>query len=379
MEMREIQVKKETSWMIARFFMVTAAIVIIVWAIVTLFKLTYPFWIAALFAWMLKPLSRLLQRQFKFPPGLAALTSLLIGLSIFGGIITGLTFLIIDGIQRFADRAPTWMEDAFHNIQQFINQTILPAWREVSGAAEDFSKREGFSFNDGISEIGTQIGTALGQFAQKIADGLTQIVLSVPTFLVAFLFILLAIYFLGKDWERIINALRKSTPLVLYKKTHAFHQAMWIRVFGYLKAQFILMTVTGIIVFIGLSLLRIDGAVTLAIVVGIAEFLPYLGTGTILLPWSLYLLVTGSIGLSISLAVLYGVTMIVRQTIEPKVLSSSMNLNPIAVLVSLFAGLQLFGAVGLLFGPVLLVIIVILVDIGVAEDIKRFIRDGFSS
>ncbi|WP_158734962.1 sporulation integral membrane protein YtvI [Alteribacillus sp. YIM 98480] len=371
--------KKETGWMIARFFLVTAAIVIIIWAIVTLFKLTYPFWIAALFAWMLKPLSRLLQRQFKFPPGLAALTSLLIGLSIFGGIITGLTFLIIDGIQRFADKAPTWMEDAFHNIQQFINQTILPAWREVSGAAENFSRREGFSFNDGISEIGTQIGTALGQFAQKIADGLTQIALSVPTFLVAFLFILLAIYFLGKDWERMTNALRKYTPLVLYKKTHAFHQAMWIRVFGYLKAQFILMTVTGIIVFIGLSLLRVDGAVTLAIVVGIAEFLPYLGTGTILLPWSLYLLVTGSIGLSISLAVLYGVTMIVRQTIEPKVLSSSMDLNPIAVLVSLFAGLQLFGPVGLLFGPVLLVIIVILVDIGVAEDIKRFIRDGFSS
>ncbi|MFB4165541.1 sporulation integral membrane protein YtvI [Alteribacillus sp. JSM 102045] len=370
--------KKETAWMIARFFMVTAAVFIIIWTTITLFKLTYPFWIAALFAWMLKPLSHILQRKFKFPAGLAALTSLLIGLSIFGGIITGLTFLIIDGIQRFADKAPTWMEDAFRNIQQFINETILPAWREASGAAENFSKREGFSFNEGISEIGTQIGTALGQFAQKIADGLTSIVLSVPTFLVAFLFILLAIYFFGKDWEKITDSVRQHVPIKLYKKTHAFHQAMWIRVFGYLKAQFILMTVTGIIVFIGLSLLRVDGVVTLAIIVGIAEFLPYLGTGTILLPWSLYLLVTGSIGLSISLAILYGVTMIVRQTIEPKVLSSSMNLNPIAVLVSLFAGLQLFGAVGLLFGPALLVIIVILIDIGVIEDIKYFIKYGFT-
>ncbi|WP_091272308.1 sporulation integral membrane protein YtvI [Alteribacillus persepolensis] len=371
--------RKQTGWIIARFLLVIVFIITVIWALAVIFKLTYPFWIAAFFAWMLKPLSYLLQRKLKFPPGLAALTSLLVGLSVIGGIITGLTFLIIDGFQRFADQVPRWMEDTFHHIQQFINQTVLPVWREVSGAAESFSRREGFSLSDGISEIGTQIGTALGQYAQKIADGLTQIVLSVPTFLVAFLFILLAIYFLGKDWEKIAEVTRQRIPLLLYKRSHAFYQAMWVRVFGYFKAQFVLMTVTGIIVFIGLTLLRVKGAGTLAIIVGIAEFLPYLGTGTILLPWSLYLLITGSIGLSISLAVLYGVTMIVRQTIEPKVLSSSMNLNPLAVLVSLFAGLQLFGAVGLLLGPAILVIAVIFMDIGVMDDIKHFIKHGFQS
>ncbi|WP_026703320.1 sporulation integral membrane protein YtvI [Salibacterium aidingense] len=369
--------KKETAWMIARLLIVVAAITALVWIVITVFKLTYPFWLAALFAWMLKPLSAFLHHKAKFPRGIAALSALIIGLSIIGGIITGLTFLVIDGIQRFADYAPSWMEQAFTHIQQFINQTLLPIWREISGVADNLSEGEGFSFNDGISEIGSQIGTAIGQFAQRIADGLTQIVLQVPTFLVAFLFILLAIYFIGKDWEKMSQWCRQYIPDQVNKKFRAFYYAMWGRVFGYIRAQLILMMITGIIVFIGLSLLRVDGKITLAIIVGIAEFLPYLGTGTILLPWSLYLLLTGNIGLSISLAILYGITMVVRQTIEPKVLSSSMNLNPIAVLVSLFAGLQLFGAVGLLFGPVLLVLIVILIDIGVFYDLKQFIVHGF--
>ncbi|MDQ0300778.1 sporulation integral membrane protein YtvI [Salibacterium salarium] len=369
--------KKQTGWIIVRLFLVIVAVTVLLWTIMTVFKLTYPFWLAALFAWILKPLSSFLHRKARFPKGIAALTALLIGLSIIGGIITGLTFLVIDAVQRFADKAPSWMEQAFVNIQQFFNQTVFPVWQDIIGVADNLSEGDGFTFNDGISEIGTQIGTALGQFAQKIADGLTQIVINVPTFLVALLFILLSIYFIGKDWERIMEWFRKYIPSGVNKKIHAFHRAMWGRVFGYIRAQLILMFITGIIVFVGLSILQVDGKVLLAIIVGIAEFLPYLGTGTILLPWAVYLLVTGSIGLSISLAVLYSITMIVRQTIEPKVLSSSMNLNPIAVLVSLFAGLQLFGPVGLLFGPALLVLIVIFIDIGVFKDIKQFIIYGF--
>lgn len=123
--------------------------------------------------------------------------------------------------------------------------------------------------------------------------------------------------------------------------------------------------------------MRVEGAYWLAAVVGVAEFLPYLGTGTILIPWGVYLIITGNFGLGLGLLILYTITMIVRQIIEPKVLSSSMNLNPLAVLISLFAGLQMFGAVGLLAGPAILVLFIILWDIGVAKDISRFIRYGF--
>lgn len=374
-----MRLKKETGYQIGRFFLVVISIILLVWMSWTLFRLTYPFWLAAFFVWLFKPFSTVLTNKLKFPPGLAALTSLLIGLSLLGGILTGITYLVVGWVERFARNAPTWIEDAFRTIQDLLNETIWPIWQEISGAAQTISGDSEFSLRSGLAEVGAQIGSALGQFAERLADGLTQVALSVPTILVAFLFIILTIYFLGKDWERWSYYVREKLPHSVQEKMRSFHLSMRYRVFGYIKAQFTLMFITGFIVLIGLSIFQIKGAFTLAIIVGIAELLPYLGTGTILIPWAIYLLLTGDVGLGIGIAVLYTITMIVRQTIEPKVLSSSMNLNPLAVLISLFVGLQMFGAVGLFLGPAILVIIVILIDIGVGDDIIHFIKYGFKS
>lgn len=374
-----MRLKKETGYKIGRLFLVVIAITLFVWIAWTIIRFTYPFWLAAFFVWLFKPFSAIFIDKLKFPPGLAALTSLFIGLSLLGGVLTGITYLIVSWIERFAKKLPTWIEDAFWTVQDFINQTVWPIWQEISGAAETISDDSGFSLRSGLAEIGAQIGSALGQLAEKLADGLAQVALSVPTILVAFLFIILAIYFLGKDWERMNRFVRKNLPESVQEKMRSFHLSMRYRVFGYIKAQFTLMLITGFIVFIGLTILRVNGAFTLAIIVGIAELLPYLGTGTILIPWAIYLLLTGEIGFGIGIAILYTVTMIIRQTIEPKILSTSMNLNPLAVLISLFVGLQMFGALGLFLGPAILVIIVILIDIGVVDDIIHFIKYGFKT
>lgn len=151
-----------------------------------------------------------------------------------------------------------------------------------------------------------------------------------------------------------------------------------MRLFGFIRAQLILMFVTAVIVFIGLLILGVENSWMLAIVVGIAELLPYLGTGTILIPWFVYLFITGDISGGLGIAILYVIIVIIRQMLEPKILSTNMNLNPVAVLISLFAGLQMFGAFGLFLGPVILVLIVILNDVGFFRSIVQFIRVGFT-
>lgn len=149
------------------------------------------------------------------------------------------------------------------------------------------------------------------------------------------------------------------------------------RVLGFLRAQIILMAIASIVVFTGLTILRIDQAFTLALIVGVAEILPYLGSGTILIPWFIFLFLTGNISLGIGIAVVYGVTVAIRQSIEPKILSSSMNLNALSVLISLFIGYQLFGVVGVFLGPFILVLLVILKDVGVFHSLGHFVRDGW--
>ncbi|WP_096439369.1 sporulation integral membrane protein YtvI [Alteribacter populi] len=369
---------KQQAFIFFRAVVVAVVLFGTIWLFGHLLRLTYPFLIAAFLVWPLLPLIKLLKTKTRFPNGLAVLTALLIGMTTIAGIFTGLTFLAIYGVQQFTKHAPQWFETAAAHIQDFFNQSILPIWQQVIGIAASLTPEQQQTLQEGITGLGTQAGEILGQLGQALADGLRQLLIAVPSWIIIILFIVLSVYFIGKDWGKMKTYVHDMFSAPVLKKVRLFGKAFRVRVFGFVRAQLILMGLTSVIVLVGLSIIRVDQALTLAIVVGVAEILPYLGSGTILIPWAIYLFITGDFTLGIGVAIVYGVTLVARQSLEPKILSSSMNLHPLSVLISLFAGLQVFGAVGLFLGPFFLVIIVILKDIGVIEDIKQFIVEGFS-
>ncbi|MCE7791638.1 sporulation integral membrane protein YtvI [Salipaludibacillus sp. CUR1] len=368
---------KRHGWIFARLILVSVTAIAAMWLIGWLFTISYPFWIAAALVWMFYPLIRFLREKIRLPNALSVVAALLLGLSALVGGITGIVFLIIFGIRRISDFVPAWIQTTAVQMQDFFNESIFPVWQTVTGAMAALTPEQQATLEDGIATLGNRLAESLADIGQGLADGLTQVLIIVPTFLLVFIFIFIAFYFIGKDWENIFKNIYTATPAPLVKKAKAFKIMFQYRVFGFIQAQLILMMVASIVVLIGLAVLRVEHALTIAMIVGIAEILPYLGSGTILIPWFLYMFFTGNISMGIGLAVVYGVTVVIRQSIEPKILSSSMNLNALAVLISLFVGFQIFGVVGVFLGPLLLVIIVILKDIGIIKDLLSFIREGF--
>jgi predicted PurR-regulated permease PerM len=98
-----------------------------------------------------------------------------------------------------------------------------------------------------------------------------------------------------------------------------------------------------------------------------------LGVGAVLVPWVIYLFITGNIHLGIGLSIVYGVIIVVRQFLEPKLVASNVGLDPLLTLISLFVGLKLFGFLGLIIGPVTSVILLALHRAHVFSDIWKFI------
>jgi len=143
---------------------------------------------------------------------------------------------------------------------------------------------------------------------------------------------------------------------------------------GFLKAQLTLVSITTVIILIGLIILRVDYAITIALVTGIVDIIPYLGTGLVFVPWIIYEVITGQMPQAIGLTVLYIIVLVQRQIMEPKILSSSIGLDPLATLVALFVGFKLIGFLGLIVGPVTLVIISTLNKAGVFADLWSFIK-----
>ena len=88
----------------------------------------------------------------------------------------------------------------------------------------------------------------------------------------------------------------------------------------------------------------------------------------------IYASINGDMGLAIGLGVLYIIVLVQRQVMEPKILSSSIGLDPLATLIALFVGFKLIGFLGLIVGPVTLVIISTLYRANVFHDIWAFIK-----
>lgn len=338
-----------------------------------LLRLTYPFLIAALLAFLINPLVNLCEKYLRFPRPLAVLTGLLFLFGVIGTIATILIKKLIDGIIYLSDFIPNQIETLSIKVQNYFNQVVLPLWDQGIGIFDALDDSQRQILQEGIQIVGSHIASMIGSIGQSIANGVTAFLGALPITITVIIFSILAIYFISKDAKKYAAIYREKIPTIFRKKTWDVLLDLKSKIFGFIKSQIILMMLTFIVSLIGLLILRVDQVLTIAVILGFLDLLPYLGPGLIVIPWSIYSFLSGDLFMGVGLLILYGSTVIVRQFAEPKVLSTSMKLNPLAILVSLFAGLQLFGLIGLVIGPISLVLIVSLYDAKVFEGLWGFI------
>lgn len=127
-------------------------------------------------------------------------------------------------------------------------------------------------------------------------------------------------------------------------------------IFGWLKAQAKLMGVTFVILILGLVLLRIPYALIWALGISLVDAFPVLGTGTVLIPWSILCLLQGDTARAIGLAGIYATVTLTRSVLEPKFLGRHLGLDPLVTLIALYVGYKLWGIGGMILAPLLAVI-----------------------
>jgi sporulation integral membrane protein YtvI len=333
----------------------------------------YPFIAGAVIALIINPIVSFLVKRFKINRALAVVLSLLALLGIVILLIILLIQEMMTGFAYIAHEIPGYIEELVYYFENYFKTTILPLYHDLMQIYSKLGSNQQETVMDHIEKVGTGITTNVSHITQSIINGISIMIVSLPTILTVFTFSLLAAFFISKDWFRLTGYLTRVFPNKLTMTVQTVYYELRKALFGFLKAQLTLISITALIVLVGLLILQIDYAVTISILIGTIDLLPYLGTGAVFLPWIAYCFLTGDFTLTIGLSILYGVVVIQRQIMEPKLLSSTIGLDPLATLVSLFAGFQLFGFVGLIIGPVLLVIIRALYEAKFFHEIYQFI------
>lgn len=357
-----------------RFLLVIGIILVAAFSFFYLSKVTYPFLIGLILAFMINPLVNFFEKKSRMPRPLAVFTSIIILFAVFAGLVTLLIAEIVTGANYLANVVPKHLDTLIAYIEKFMASQIIPVYNKIAGAFNKLDAGQQDTIMVNIQNVGKRIGATAGAFIQNFFRNIPTIIAWFPNAATIIIFSMLATFFISKDWYR----LSAKGSRLLPKRAVASGRTVFIdlkkALFGFIKAQLTLISITTVIILIGLLILRVDYAVTIALVCGIVDIIPYLGTGAVFVPWIIYEVIGGDMGLAIGLGVLYIIVLVQRQIMEPKILSSSIGLDPLATLIALFVGFKTLGFLGLIVGPVTLVVISTLHRANVFRDVWLFIK-----
>ncbi|CAH1222524.1 Sodium-lithium/proton antiporter [Paenibacillus plantiphilus] len=362
---------------VSRAALVVAGIIILILALLYVTPFVYPFVLGWLLAYALNPIVNLMQVKLKLPRWLGVTISLLLFiiamLTIVSALITRIVVEIIHLSKSLESTVAWWKTEfdrllALPEIQSLIKK-LSTFYEENPNYQETINTR--------ISDTANLLAKTSTDIISFFINGIVNIISSLPNAATIMIVVILAAFFISKDWSRHQKRIQGWFPAAIRKSTSAVWTDLQKALFGYLRAQLIMISITAVVVIIGLLILGVDYAITIGLLIGLIDLLPYLGVGAAMVPWIAYTFIYGDISLGIGLSVLYAVILVARQILEPKVLASSVGLDPLSTLIAMFVGLKLFGVLGLIIGPVSLVILDAFNRANVFKDLYMFIMRGY--
>lgn len=196
----------------------------------------------------------------------------------------------------------------------------------------------------------------LNSLLETVITSLLTLLSSLPSIFLILVVGLVATYFLMRDKKMILKGFYQELPPAWADRVVQVVGDVASGFMGYLRAQVLLMSISAMQAIGGFFLLGVEYAFTLGLLIAIADLLPVLGPGTVLLPWALLELLMGNSFRAIMLAILYGLITVVRQILEPKLVGARIGIHPLAILVSIYVGLKAMGFLGVVIGPLTLVL-----------------------
>ncbi|MDD3438331.1 MAG: sporulation integral membrane protein YtvI [Clostridiaceae bacterium] len=342
---------------ILRILVYIAMALIALFAFKFVFAYFMPFVIALILSMLIEPLVLFLQK-LKLKRGISVVLSILLFLGGFVAISTFAITRIVYELMKLYNRLPKYY-DGIYNFSAEVIQQVTDLYLQLPQEALNIMQEV-------LRTVFGKITSFLSHTTTWLIDTLTVL----PSTLIFILITLIATFFITKDKGLIKDFIFRQLPPTWSAKITSLKTDLLVALIGFLKAQSIILSVTFIESFIGLTIIGIDYAFILAIIIAILDILPVLGTGGIYVPWGITNLVLGNYRLGISLLVLYAIITVVRYIIEPKVVGQQLGIHPILTLMSMFAGLKLIGVAGLILGPTTVVCIKALQHAGILPKFK---------
>lgn len=309
-----------------------------------------PFLIAFIISLILEPCIRFFMKRTKLRRKTSSIIVFVIAIILIVGLLVWIGVTLVSEASNLLTSLNEYFEKGYILVQDLLSKI-------------DFSK---FNIPDNImttlQESATDFLGNITEWAKNVLTGAINFLTSIPTIGVYTVVTLLALYFICVDKVYMIDQLEHHMPKTWVKTIGVHLKGLVKSLGGYLKAELTLVLISFIISVIGLYIfhfigLNVQYPLLMAIIIGFVDLLPIFGSGTFMLPWAVLTACTGDFTLAISILVLWAIMSIVRQLIEPKIVSGHIGIHPIFTLVAMYTGFKFIGVLGMIIGPILLIVL----------------------
>lgn len=325
----------------------TAAFVIVGMKVLALM---FPFVVGWVIAMIASPLVNWLEEKFNIVKKLGSALVVILVLAL-------IVLILYFSISKLVTETISLLE----NIPQLYKE-LEAGLDQIGNSLQGIFHRLPPQFQEGWDNILLNMDQKVGTFITKISEPTVaaagNFAKRVPSYLISIIVAIMSAYLFTVEHEEVLVWAKKTAPPSVVKRMTLVSDNLKYAVGGYLKAQIKIMGVVFLILWVGLTLLQVHYAVLIAIVIAFLDFLPFFGTGTAMIPWALYKFLVGNVKMAVLLLIVYAITQLVRQLIQPRMLGKSMGLNPLVTLILLYLGYRLGGVTGMIvavpFGMILI-------------------------
>ena len=305
-----------------------------------------PFLIGFVLASVLAPLIRRICAEWKVKRSLVAIACLIV-----------CYFVIFSAIGFFGSHVLSFIQEQAVRLPRYYYEFLYPGLMAISDKILASSAESSQTIARLLESIETRLQSGIMDLSGVIVSMVASWIMGFPGFLIQLIFTVISSFFFTLDYETVVAfILRQFQPETQAMVVEVVSSAK-IVTWKILRVYALLMTITFLELYAGFTILRIPMAAPTAFLVAVVDILPVLGTGTVLIPWGLLMLILGDTSLGVGILVLYLIITVVRQSLEPKIIGSQVGLHPIITLLCIFAGAQLIGVVGIFAFPVMATII----------------------
>ncbi|UOQ44462.1 AI-2E family transporter [Halobacillus salinarum] len=283
--------------------------------------------------YLLRPIISLMESW-----GIKRIWGILITLVLVAGLITFLVVLIIPFLEKqfvsLSEELPDYLKQLISSIDEWLRSSIFSSY--YSSLFED------------VDSILNQLPENLSSYAAQTVEGITNIISTVTSVVIALVTLPFILFYLLKDDRKLPEMILRIFPPKARPELSSVFKGIDHQLSAYIQGQIIVSFCIGVMMYIGFVIIGLDYALLLAAIASVTSIVPYLGPTIAITPALIIAIVTSPFML-LKLAVVWTIVQLLEgKFISPQIMGKSLHIHPVTIIFVLLTAGHLFGVVGII-------------------------------